>query len=416
MDQTKINDLKVFVEAAKANPALLDLPELQFYRDYLKSLGASLPSAPRKESPKREFSPPPSEPEPQAPEESPESDLELDNEGVIEGDKDAPQEMGDYNMQVTEEQMDQANDKRGEAMSSISNGDIDQAIALFTEAITLNPQSSPLYAKRASLYLKQMKPNAAIRDCNRAILLNPDSPAAYKWRGKANRLLGDWEAAAKDLETACKIDYDEDASDELKQVKPKANRIREHKRKQERKKEARELFERKERVRKAREAQDKARKEQDEWEKKFPGGFQGMPGGMGGMPGGMGGMPGGMGGMPGGMGGMPGEGGMPGGMGGMPGGAGMPDITSLLGDPELLNAFKDPEVSAAFQDIMMNPANISKYQNNPKVSKLIEKMKNKFGGMGGGGTSGCGPSGCDPSGGCDDGGNCGSGPTCPDVD
>ena len=30
-------------------------------------------------------------------------------------------------------------------------------------------------------------------------------------------------------------------------------------------------------------------------------------------------------------------------------------------------SFQDPEVSAAFQDISSNPANIAKYQNNPKV-------------------------------------------------
>ena len=38
-----------------------------------------------------------------------ESDLEIDNEGVIEPDTDAPQEMGDENVEITEEMMDQAN-------------------------------------------------------------------------------------------------------------------------------------------------------------------------------------------------------------------------------------------------------------------------------------------------------------------
>ena len=40
---------------------------------------------------------------------------------------------------------------------------------------------------------------------------------------------------------------------------------------------------------------------------------------------------------------------------------------------------QDPEVAAAFQDISSNPANISKYQNNPKVQALINKMAGKFG-------------------------------------
>ena len=57
---------------------------------------------------------------------------------------------------------------------------------------------------------------------------------------------------------------------------------------------------------------------------------------------------------------------------------GMPDLTALLQDPELLQAFQDPEVAAAFQDISTNPANISKYQNNPKIQKLMKKMAQKF--------------------------------------
>ena len=39
-----------------------------------------------------------------------ESDLEFDNEGVIEPDHNAPQEMGDKNVEITKEMMDQAND------------------------------------------------------------------------------------------------------------------------------------------------------------------------------------------------------------------------------------------------------------------------------------------------------------------
>ena len=47
---------------------------------------------------------------------------ELDDEGVIEPDTGAPQEMGDDSLEVTEEMMDQANDKRSEAMAAVSDG------------------------------------------------------------------------------------------------------------------------------------------------------------------------------------------------------------------------------------------------------------------------------------------------------
>jgi len=35
-------------------------------------------------------------------------------------------------------------------------------------------------------------------------------------------------------------------------------------------------------------------------------------------------------------------------------------------------------------DVSQNPANISKYQDNPKIQRIIEKMSSKFGGAAGG--------------------------------
>ena len=390
-EQVKL--LKVFVEACKANPSLLHTPELEFFKDYLQSLGAKLPDAP-KTSPRTPTAEPKKEERPSTPEEeeSPESDLELDNEGVVEPDNDPPQEMGDESVEVTDDMMEQANDKRMEAMMAMNDGRHEDAIPMFTEAIKLNPQAAPTFAKRAGCYLKMKKPNAAIRDCNKAVSMNPDSALGYKMRGKAHALLGHWEEAYRDLQTGCKIDYDDDHNALAKEIEPKAKRIMEHKRKQERKKEERELREKKERIRKAKEEYERARKESEERAGQespgaFPGGFPG------GFPmGGMGGMPGGMGGMPGGMGGMPGEmGGMPGGMGGMPGGmggAGMEQLGALFQDPEVMAAFQDPEVARAFQDISSNPANIAKYQNNPKVQALINKIAGKMGGSPGAGMFG----------------------------
>lgn len=45
----------------------------------------------------------------------------------------------------------------------------------------------------------------------------------------------------------------------------------------------------------------------------------------------------------------------------------------------LFYVLQDPEVMAAFQDVAQNPANMSKYQNNPKVMSLISKLSAKFG-------------------------------------
>ncbi len=42
-------------------------------------------------------------------------------------------------------------------------------------------------------------------------------------------------------------------------------------------------------------------------------------------------------------------------------------------------SLQDPEVMAAFQDVAQNPANIAKYQNNPKIMALVTKLSAKFG-------------------------------------
>ncbi|XP_069052992.1 hsc70-interacting protein [Lepisosteus oculatus] len=357
MDPKKVSELQAFVQLCTSSPDVLHLPELKFLRTWLESLGATIPpvckndvppDSPQKETPKATpaaaAAPPPPPPEPS---ESEESELEIDNEGVIEPDTDEPQEMGDFeNLEVTEEMMEQANEKKMEAIGAIGEGDLPKALDLFTEAIKLNPRLAILYAKRASVYIRMQKPNAAVRDCDRAIAINPDSAQPYKWRGKAHRLLGHWEESARDLATACKLDYDEEASAMLKEVQPRANKIAEHRRKYERKREEREIREKRDRVKKAREEHERAQRE-EEARQQSSGAHGGFPGGA-----------------------------------GFPGGVpfGMPGLNEIFNDPEVLMAMKDPEVMAAFQDVAQNPANISKYQSNPKIMALITKLSAKFGG------------------------------------
>uniref|UniRef100_A0A8D1DSV2 ST13 Hsp70 interacting protein n=1 Tax=Sus scrofa TaxID=9823 RepID=A0A8D1DSV2_PIG len=373
MDPRKVSELRAFVKMCKQDPSVLHTEEMRFLREWVESMGGKIPPATHKtkseentkeektDSKKVEENIKTDEPS------SEESDLEIDNEGVIEPDTDAPQEMGDENVEVTEEMMDQANDKKVAAIDALNNGELQKAIDLFTDAIKLNPRLAILYAKRASVFIKLQKPNAAIRDCDRAIEINPDSAQPYKWRGKAHRLLGHWEEAAHDLALACKLDYDEDASAMLKEVQPRAQKIAEHRRKYERKREEREIKERIERVKKAREEHERAQR----YTLRVLGNTVGVYTDLslilaGGFPGGM-----------------PGNfpGGMPGMGGSMPGMAGMPGLNEILSDPEVLAAMQDPEVMVAFQDVAQNPANMSKYQSNPKVMNLISKLSAKFGGQ-----------------------------------
>ncbi|KAG3272122.1 ST13-like, partial [Ictidomys tridecemlineatus] len=327
IDPRKVSELRAFLKMCKQDQSVLHTEEMRFLREWVESMGEENTE---EENIKRD--------EPS----SEKSDLEIDNEGVIESDTDAPQEMGDENVEITEEMMDQANEKKGSAIEALNDGELQKAIDLFTDAIKLNPRLAILYAKRASVFIKLQKPNAATGDCDRAIEINPDSAQPYK-------LLGHWEEAAHDLALACKLDYDDDdASAMLKEVQPRAQKIAEHRRKYERKREEREIKERIERVKKA----------QEEGERfgSFPGGFPG------GMPGNF-------------------PGGMPGMGGGMPGMAGMPGFNEILSDLEVLATMQDPEVMVAFQDVAQNPENMSKYQSNPKVMNLISKLSAKFGGQ-----------------------------------
>uniref|UniRef100_A0A803MCT4 STI1 domain-containing protein n=1 Tax=Chenopodium quinoa TaxID=63459 RepID=A0A803MCT4_CHEQI len=386
MDDSKVQQLKQFVDLCKSNPSILYDPSLSFFRDYIEGLGAKLPTS------------------------SDKSKYTVDDEKgeIVEPDNDAPQKMGDSSVEVTDENREAAQEEKMKAMEAISEGKPEEAIEHLTSAILLNP-SAIMYATRASVYVKMKKPNAAIRDADAALEINPDSAKGHKARGMARAMLGQWAEAAKDLHVASTIDYDEEISAVLKKVEPNAHRIEEHRRKYDRlRKEREERRAQRERQRRKAEAQaayEKAKEEEKSSSSRsggmpggfpggMPGGFPGgMPGGFpGGMPGGFpGGMPGGFpGGMPGGFpGGMPGApGGMPGATGGMPGAAGgmpggMPgnvDFSKILNDPELMTAFKDPEVMAALQDVMKNPANLSKHQANPKVAPIIAKMMGKFSG------------------------------------
>ncbi|XP_071645094.1 hsc70-interacting protein [Temnothorax longispinosus] len=333
--------LRTFARHCINNPSLLHDPKLSFIKDLIEHYGGKIPEAKTNDSSdaKTEFESKPAEPQPEpepASEESEESDLELDMTGVIEPDEDAPQKMGNLTLEPTEEEIAESQAKRSEAVSAFVEKDYEKAIQLYTEAIVLNPQAALLYAKRSQVFLLLNKPNACIRDCNRAIELNPDSAAAHKFRGRAYHLLGKFEEAANDLRLACKLDFDEQADEWLRETTPNARKIEEHKRKKERKAQEKLERERQERLRRAREAA-KAREENTRTSQTEAGNTS------------------------------PGAG----------------DFYQFLKDPDVLQAFEDPEVAEAFKEISTNPSNVLKYQNNPKIMGLINKMASKFGGAGG---------------------------------
>jgi suppressor of tumorigenicity protein 13 len=85
-----ISQLSGFVNLCKDDPKILLSPELAFFKNYIESLGGKIPAnlsetdseSPKAETPEpRKAKEPEAKPEPEV--ESEESDIELDNSGII---------------------------------------------------------------------------------------------------------------------------------------------------------------------------------------------------------------------------------------------------------------------------------------------------------------------------------------------
>lgn len=215
-DQAAIESLKVFINICKNTPDILHFPALSFFKEFIESFGGVIP--PPTMSAKTEESKIDPEPKSTEYESDPESDLELDREGCIDPDDLVDIEMGTEKGELTEEELEKAQELRRKAIELLNEGKLEDCISTFSEAIKVDPNSALLFAKRGQAHLKLNKPKACIRDCNKALELNPDSAAAYKFRGRSHRLLGEWEKAAQDLRQACKIDFDEQSDEWLKEV------------------------------------------------------------------------------------------------------------------------------------------------------------------------------------------------------
>ena len=164
MDPRKVNELRAFVKMCKKDPSILHTEEMRFLREWVESMGSTATQKAKSEENTKEEKPDSKVEEDLKAEEpsSEESDLEIDKEGVIEPDTDAPREMGDENAEITEGMMDQASDKKVAAIEALNDGELQKAIDLFTDAIKLNPHLAILYAKRASVFVKLQKPNTTI--------------------------------------------------------------------------------------------------------------------------------------------------------------------------------------------------------------------------------------------------------------
>ena len=82
-------------------------------------------------------------------------------------------------------------------------GDLDEAIRLYSKAISLKPDSPALYFVRGRAYRMHDQYDNAINDFTRAIALKPSYAEAYNHRGVTYIGKGDSQRALADFKKAC---------------------------------------------------------------------------------------------------------------------------------------------------------------------------------------------------------------------
>jgi len=343
-DPAQVKALEVFVAKFKEDPAIIHSSELAFFKDFLVSLRATLPAEkpPTSPSPCRQ---PRHPPHPAAEEESKNKFEEPEEEDTERLPKDAepfPEKAPLGELELTDEQLDEQADAQRVAAEAVGYGNFETALSKYTEAIRIGSVAANLYAKRAEVLLKLKRPCACISDCDAALAVNPNNARAYRVRGRANRLIGNWERAHADLGQAQSLDFDSfgDADVELRKlVAAKWENIQ--------------VKQRDARL-KAEEHKDRKRHSEAtriyEEQKKAEAAVGGRAGGS------LGGRPGGF----------------PGG--GIPRRQHSGIDHGMLQDPDVLAAICNPKVVTAIRDMMKNPDCMGKYQSDPEVMALVEKL------------------------------------------
>ncbi len=96
---------------------------------------------------------------------------------------------------------------RGNAYAD--KGEFDKALADLAEALRLDPEFAGSWFDRGNVHLRRGALDDALADFNRVVELDPDFSAAYFQRGNVHVQRGQWDAAIAEYSSALRIDSDD---------------------------------------------------------------------------------------------------------------------------------------------------------------------------------------------------------------
>jgi tetratricopeptide (TPR) repeat protein len=98
------------------------------------------------------------------------------------------------------------NDNVSQGLNAFVQGDYEQSIRFFNEALSENPDHRMSLLIRGSAYLKSNRLTEAVTDFDRVIALFPDDVRAYHLLGVAKATRGDDPEALRDFDKAIELD------------------------------------------------------------------------------------------------------------------------------------------------------------------------------------------------------------------
>jgi len=242
---------------------------------------------------------------------------------------------------LPEDDYDKASELKSQAADLKSAGDFEEALSKFNLAVLAAQPSALLYANRADTLLRLQRPRHAVRDCDEALKLNPDSAKALRIRGLAKKEMGEYEGALRDLSEAQTIDYSDDVVQDLKFCTEKHMEAEKAK--------AEKRLQQEEKLKKKYNDIKKAKEDAQNDDAPPTPTPAGIPPGMAGL------------------------------------------MQALMSDPELAAGMQNPKVMKAFQDLMTapggamalmsNPAKLQQLMTDPDVGPFMQKLVNKLGPM-----------------------------------